>query len=163
MRSPLRLTHLCPVLIVALAAMANTLTAAPTNSASLAKAETLVVQPPFIAPAIPQSTFVMPKKRAEGRDPFFPKSDRVYGVDTTVKPVIVKSPVAEIVVRGISGTQEQPLAILNSTTFTTGEENDVLTSAGRMRIRCIEINMSTGTVIIQVGGERRTLRLAPQK
>jgi hypothetical protein len=55
------------------------------------------------------------------------------------------------------------LAIINNTTFTTGEENDVITTAGRMRVRCVAINMVHGTVLVQVGGERRELRLQPQK
>lgn len=130
---------------------------APTNAPASAATPALIVQPPFVAPAVPQSSFVVPKKRAEGRDPFFPKSDRVYGVDTTVKPV--PTPVADLTLQGISGTPEQPLAIINNRTFTAGEGGDVVTKAGRMQIRCVEINMAAGTVLVQVGGERRELRL----
>ena len=136
--------------------------AAPTNAPAGGVLEGLVVQPPFIAPAVPQSSFALPKKRDEGRDPFFPKSTRVYGVDATVKPVIA-TPVAELTLKGISGTPEQPLAIINTTTFSAGEENDVITKAGRMRIRCVEINMAAGTVLVQVGAERKVLQLAPLK
>ena len=37
------------------------------------------------------STFIIPRKTTEGRDPFFPNSSRVYSVDTVVtnRPVSV--------------------------------------------------------------------------
>lgn len=113
-----------------------------------------------IAP--PLSTFVIPRKEVEGRDPFFPNSRRVYGTDSTVTnraPTVV----ADLVLKGISGTPEQPLAIINTTTFTAGEINEVLIKNGRLRIQCVEINMSLGTVLLQIGSERRELRLASAK
>ena len=140
-----------------------TLRAAPTNTVAAAKSEGFAVQSLYQAPVVPMSEFVMPKNRAEGRDPFFPNSTRPYGVDATVKSVVPVTPVADLTLKGISGTDEQPLAIINNTTFTNGEENDVTTKAGKMRIRCIEIHKDAGTVLIQVGGERRELRLAPRK
>ena len=72
-------------------------------------------------------------------------------------------PTAELALMGISGTPEQPLAIINNRTFSAGEEGDVVTRAGKIRIRCVEINMSSGTVSVQVGGQSRELRLAPSK
>jgi hypothetical protein len=150
-------------LLFALLASAFTLRAASTNAPAPAKVGGGVVQPPFIAPAVPQSAFIVPKKAAEGRDPFFPRSTRVYGTEPSTNKVVAVTPVAELVLKGISGTPEKPLAIINNTTFTSGEENDVVTQAGRIRIRCIEINMDAGTVVVQVGGERRELRLAPKK
>ncbi len=138
--------------------------AATTNSPS---ANPAAAQGQAVATAVfpppPQSVFVMPKKAAEGRDPFFPNSARVYTSDTDAKP---KGPVAVVVdlsLKGISGTAAEPLAIINTTTFTTGEENDVITTAGRMRVRCVEINMVKGIVLVQVGGERRELRLQSKK
>ena len=138
--------------------------AATTNSSA---ANPTAAQGPAVATAVlpppPQSVFVMPKKATEGRDPFFPNATRVYLSDTEVKP---KGPVAAVVdlsLKGISGTAAEPLAIINTTTFTTGEENDVITTAGRMRVRCVEINMLKGTVLVQAGGERRELRLQSKK
>lgn len=108
--------------------------------------------------APPVSAFVIPRKITEGRDPFFPNSTRVYGTDTAVtnRPASIA---ADLVLKGISGTPEQPLAIINTTTFTTGEMNEVIFKNGRLRIQCLEINMTAGTVLIQLGGERRELRL----
>jgi len=137
-----------------------TLSANATNAVAGARGEGLIVQPPFIEPAIPQSAFSQPKKVAEGRDPFFPKSVRVFGVDPTPKPATNAVPtIGELALKGISGTPEQPLAIINNRTLTVGEEADVPTGAGKIRIRCVEINMAEGTVLVQVGGQSRQLRL----
>lgn len=108
------------------------------------------------------STFVIPKQPSEGRDPFFPNSTRVYHVNVVSAPEAPKIE-ADLTLKGISGTPEQPLAIINTTTFTTGEVNEVITKTGRPKITCIEINMAAGTALIQIGAERRELRLAPQK
>jgi hypothetical protein len=150
---------------LAVAAAVASVWAGPSNGAASAPAgaERFVVPPPFVAPPIPQSVFVLPKKPAEGRDPFFPKSTRVYGEDQSAKPVKPATPVAELVLKGISGTAEQPLAIINNVTFAVGDELDVPTKAGRMKIRCLEINKDAGTAAVQMGGERRELRLAPLK
>ena len=137
-------------------------TANPTNSAAVAKGEGFV-QPPFIEPAIPQSAFKQPKKLAEGRNPFFPQSIRHIGIEATTKTNPIVTPTVELALMGISGTSEQPLAIINNQTFSTGEERDVMTRAGKTRIRCVEINMAEGTVSVQVGGQSRELRLAPSK
>ena len=135
--------------------------AAPTNSTPVAKGDGFVVQPPFIEPAIPQSTFRLPKKLVEGRNPFFPQSVRHLGIEATSKTNSVVMPTAELALKGISGTPEQPLAIINNMTFTAGEEQDVVTRAGKIRVRCVEIHMSEGTVLVHVGGQSRELRLAP--
>jgi len=108
---------------------------------------------------VPVSVFLIPRKAVEGKDPFFPNSSRVYGTETTVKsggaPVIA----ADITLKGISGTPEQPLAILNTTTCTTGETAEIITKTSRVKVQCLEINMAAGTVLLQIGSERRELRL----
>lgn len=154
--------------VIALASPSVALGAAATNSVAdtnlIAQADESLGKPPFVEPPVQPSVFIIPKKPAEGKDPFFPKSIRPYGIDSTPKPVVVAKPVvADLTLRGISGTPEKPLAIINTTTFTVGEENDVLTQAGRLRLRCLDINAAEGTVLIQIGGERRQLRLPPAK
>lgn len=108
------------------------------------------------------STFVLPRQISEGRDPFFPNSSRVYGTDA-VKVADAPKVDFDLSLKGISGTQEQPLAIINTTTFTTGESNEVITRNGRPKITCVEINMNAGTVLVQIGAERRELRLSPKR
>lgn len=159
--------------VLGLIALAPTVGGAPTNATAkrpaatnraveTAGAETKSAPPALTDQPIPQSVFTVPKKKEEGKDPFFPASTRA-GAEISTKPTGPAPVVAELLLKGISGTAENPLAIVNTTTFTTGEENDVITKVGRMKIRCLEINMSAGTVIIQVGGERRELRLPPMK
>lgn len=117
---------------------------------------------PATAPA-PQSVFMVPRKVAEGKDPFFPNSSRVYGAETVSKGTGPAPIVADISLKGISGTPEQPLAIINTTTCTTGETAEIITKNSRIKVQCLEINMAAGTVLLQIGGERRELRLAPLK
>ena len=112
------------------------------------------------APAA-QSVFVMPKGKQEGVDPFFPRSSRLYTgpvapivVSTTPEPVTVA---VELKLKAISGLPEHRLALINNHTFEAGEEGEVVTTNGRMRIRCLEIHQESA--VIQVGPERRELRL----
>ncbi len=149
---------------LALSAFAFAMPAANTNSPSAkpGAGKNEATAPAELLPP-PQSVFVIPKKPTEGKDPFFPNATRIYASDTPVKLTTPVSPVGELSLKGISGTAAEPLAIINTTTFTTGEENDVITSVGRMRIRCVAINMGNGTVLVQAGGERRELRLQPKK
>ena len=143
----------------ALGLPAATTTNSPTATHVSAKGET----PAALFPPRPQSVFVVPKTSSEGKDPFFPSSSRVYTANNPVPQKTPVAPVGELALKGISGTASEPLAIINTTTFTTGEESDVFTNAGRMRVRCVEISMAKGTVLVQMGGERRELRLQPKK
>ncbi len=154
---------LCVSLVVlAEVGAGSTMYAAATNAPAVA-AGPFVVPPLFIAPSVPQSVFVSPKNQSEGRDPFFPRSDRPYRQFNTEPVVVPNKPQADLSLKGISGSKEQPLAIINNVTFTSGEENDVMTKAGKTSIRCEEIRMDEGVVVVRVGGERRVLRLAGVK
>jgi hypothetical protein len=108
-------------------------------------------------PEIPKSVFIIPTKPQEGKDPFFPRSVRLFSsvlVKTNIQPIT--HPV-ELHLNGISGTAERPLAIINNQTFETNEEGEIPTHPGRARIRCLEIKPDS--VLIQVGGEQRMLHL----
>jgi hypothetical protein len=151
---------------IVLLATSNPVAAAGTNATLLvhAKAATVGAAPaaPVFETEIPRSTFTIPKKMNEGKDPFFPNSTRIYVTDVP-KPTPTVSLGAELTLKGISGTAEQPLAIINTTTFTTGETNEVLLKNGRTKVQCLEINMDAGTVVVQVSGERRQLSLSRGK
>jgi hypothetical protein len=135
-----------------------------TNATSKAKSASPA---PETAPAeaeIPQSVFVAPASASEGRDPFFPRTIRLFGtatvgVRTNPQPAFV----VELVLKGISGTRERPLAIINNQTFAPGEEGPIVSGGRRVQIRCVEINAQAETVTIQIGSERRELRLKPLK
>lgn len=108
----------------------------------------------------PQSVFIMPKGRPEGVDPFFPRSLRPYGpvmpivIDTNPAPVTVA---VELRLKAISGLPEHRLALINNHTFEAGEDGEVLTTNGRIRIRCLEVHQDSA--VVQVGPERRELHL----
>ena len=121
-----------------------------------------------VAAVIPRSIFVVPTSEREGRDPFFPRTTRLHAVAQTSKTGIVRtnpqpSIAIELALKGISGTPERPLAIINNQTFAVGEENDVVSGGRRMRIRCLEINVAAESVTIQVGNQKRELRLKQSK
>jgi hypothetical protein len=106
-------------------------------------------------PVIPRSTFEAPKNSKEGRDPFFPNSTRVFG---TVEAKTNAGPMAvNLFLKALSGTVAQRLATINNATFAAGEVNDVIAGTTRVRVHVIEIKEDS--VLIEVGGVRRTLRM----
>jgi hypothetical protein len=110
---------------------------------------------------IPKSVFLIPTTPQEGKDPFFPRSMRLFAsavVKTNVQR-LATPPSVELRLNGISGTADRRLAIINNQTFETNEEGEVPTNPGRARIRCLEIKADS--VLVQVGAEQRVLRLRP--
>lgn len=107
--------------------------------------------------AIPQSVFTIPTNPKQGRDPFFPNSTRLPGGASL--PVHSSSSHSDVtlVLKGLSGAPDHRLAIINDRTLAEGEESEINTSAGRVRIRCLQIRGEV--VVVEVGGERRELRL----
>jgi len=111
----------------------------------------------FVAP---EAKFVQPRNPQEGRDPFYPRSTYPYGpiasieVSTNAGPVTVA---VELKLKALSGLPPHRLAVINNHTFEAGEEAEVITTNGRMSIRCLEITENSATV--QVGPERRVLRM----
>jgi hypothetical protein len=96
-----------------------------------------------------RSTFIMPSDPKEGRDPFFPNSTRPYKTAVTVSSP--SQDISSLVIKGFSGSVDHRLVIINNHTFATGDEGDVITSIGRIHLRCIEIR--TNSVVIDVGGQ----------
>jgi hypothetical protein len=101
---------------------------------------------------VPRSVFVVPTNSVEGRDPFFP--NRLAGASSTKHPV---SKIPPLILNGISGTPEHRLVMINGRTMAEGEEPEVPTSAGRVRVRCIKIKADS--VLVEVNGEPQELRL----
>lgn len=87
----------------------------------------------------------------KGRDPFFPKSTRQSvepSNDGDAAPTVV------LAVKGFSGYGNHRMAIINDHTFMVGEESEVVSAGGRIRIRCVEIR--DGVAVVTIGN-------APQK
>ena len=129
------------------------LPAARAQTPSLPKIDTL---PGHVSPFV--STFV--DSRSFGKDPFFPKSGR-----RLIQPVLNTNVVLQpgelpqgMVLKGLSGTKDRPLAIINNYTFALGEEAEVRIGNQLIRVKVIEIKERS--VILSVNGtEPRELTL----
>jgi len=120
------------------------LVAAPTNQAQSATTNAV------------RSVFVLPMNPGEGRDPFFPKSNRPYETAMTATNKSVE--ITALVVRGVSGSSVHRLVIINSTTFAAGDVADVFTDQGRIRVHCIEIKPRS--VVVEVGNQYHELPIS---
>lgn len=108
-------------------------------------------------PEPPKSVFINPATPREGRDPFFPHSTRRTKTTTVVTTATAPVIIAELQLKGMAGTADRRLAIINNRTFEVGEEGTVLTDVGRVRITCKEIGAEFVRVVLN--GQERTLTL----
>jgi len=135
------------------------LAAQPKTNSPAARPAPAPTNAPPVQLEIPKSVFIIPTTPQQGKDPFFPRSMRLYAsvvVKTTQKP---SAPQVELKLNGISGVAPRRLAIINNHTFEANEEGAVSTATGPVRIHCLEIRADS--VLIQMGGEQRVLRLRP--
>jgi hypothetical protein len=96
-----------------------------------------------------------------GKDPFFPMSHRrdpVAPTVTTPSPVHVAP---TLILRGIVGSAGRRLAIINNETMEVGEESAVRTAAGRVRVKCLEIDPDS--VLVQIEGESQPKKLVMEQ
>jgi hypothetical protein len=124
---------------------------APTNAPAIAGQTNAL---PAGETAFPKSEF---DERA-GKDPFFP-----YRVLTpAVKPPVESAPSEAgrlLALNGLFGTANRPLATINGRPFEVGEEGEITTSAGKLKIRCLEIHKDSVVVEITETREHKELRL----
>ena len=102
------------------------------------------------------STFKIPTSLNEGRDPFYPNATRFLNRPVEPAPDNTHVPVV-LEFKGISGTPERPLAIINNRTFAVGEEQEITTSQGRVKLRLLEIDPKAMRVKVIAQGETREL------
>ena len=122
-------------------------------------ARTPAATPAAAAAAAPQETqqfkSVFVDRPNFGRDPFFPKSDRRGSVqDIVVEPVANFN---NIVLKGISGSAEKRLAILNNKTFAAGEDGELRIGGHPTKIKIVEVREKS--VVISINGVTRELVL----
>ena len=128
------------------------------NSIAAPPARTPAATPaPAATPQEPQvvkSVFV--DRPNFGRDPFFPNSLRRGKVvqDTVVEPVANFN---NIVLKGISGSSEKRLAILNNKTFEAGEDGELRIGGHLTKIKIVEVREKS--VVISINGVTRELFL----
>ncbi len=126
---------------------------APTPQTTVATSNAIPAELP-----VPQSVFGNPTKVADGRDPFYPHSLRPYHLPAAPSMPNAPAPVAiDLQLKGISNVNGLKLAVINNATLKEGEDGDVVTAAGKVRVSCIEIKVDTA--LVQVGTERRLLKL----
>jgi len=158
-RSPLPFEKLL-ALAVALLGLAFTGLAAQTQTNASAGSAPVATNALPLLPQIPQSIFIIPTTPQEGKDPFFPRSMRLFNdvvVKTNLQSTAVAVVAVELKLNGISGTADHRLAIINNRTFEIGEEGEVASNVGRVRIICKDIKADSVRVLIS--GEERILRL----
>ena len=133
-------------------------------SASNSLAEEKSAPPAAAAAAsnsVPLSVFVVPSNSSEGRDPFFPKSERPWRrvttvVSTNVHPVQPSSEVAYI---AFTGTPDHRLATMTingiGRTLAVGESTTITSRGSQIEVRCIEITEEK--VVVEINGEARVV------
>jgi hypothetical protein len=104
------------------------------------------------------SIFIMPTSPSEGRDPFFPNSTRPYE-DSIVKHHTAVD-ITSLQIKGFSVIAGHHYVIINNHTFGEGDEGDVLTSDGRIHIRCLSIGADS--VLVESGGAQHILKFSGQ-
>jgi hypothetical protein len=144
-------------IVALLAAPAPTLSAAPATNLSTAPAHTNAPAPAgtnTVKLIIPVAVFDV--TNAAVKDPFFPLSARrAVPSAVTNAPVAVNSSL--FLLKGLSGGVGRRLALINNRTLAVGEDAEVTTSAGRFKIRCLEIK--DDSVVIHVEKLNGTLVL----
>jgi hypothetical protein len=111
-----------------------------------------------VAIEIPRAVFTVPATAQQGKDPFFPRSRRPFVSAVVVSPTNPPPVVADLRINGTSGSEEQPLVIINNVTFGVGDIREVTSGGRRISVHCLEINLSAGSATVEADGLRRVLR-----
>lgn len=112
---------------------------------------------PAPAPPPPRSVFALPMSSREGRDPFFPESQRLYEeIGPRVTHTVDSS---SFVVHGSSWQDGRRLVIINNHTFAAGDEGDVIT-ADKVRVHLRVIRIHDDIVVIEANGTKREIKIA---
>jgi hypothetical protein len=133
--------------LAVLFAAALPVTAAPLDQASETLAMTNEVH------VVQRSVFNLPNSPKEGRDPFFPNSLRPYA--STVIPSAPTTDLSSLVMQSTLGTADHPLVVINNVTFAVGDDAEVTTPQGRIRIHCVAI--TADAAVIEAAGQRTVL------
>lgn len=113
-------------------------------------------------PALVKSVFV--DDPHSGIDPFFPQSRRRLEVfqQRSIATNIVQQPMEKLnllTLKGISGTKNQRLALINSSTVGVGELAEIRCGPQVVKVRCREIRDRSVIIELEGLGETRELKL----
>src|SRR5687767_9651528 len=103
------------------------------GTARSAQPQPAAPQAPVPAPAPEKSVFI--DAGGFGRDPFFPQSKRRQQT-ATPKVVLTGDIPGNIVLKGLSGTAQKRLAVINNYTLAEGEETEIRAGGQFFRVRC---------------------------
>jgi hypothetical protein len=154
-----RVIPLASILLIAAVSVRAAQAAKPGAAGSAKATKTTTNAAPTVAEP-PKSVFHVPTSMQDPlKDPFFPQSTRLRKVVPVATPTSPAAPVVNVKLelKGISGTSNQRLAIINSHTYGIGEEADLGTGNDHTRIRVVDIK--NDSVVVEVNGERQVLRL----
>ena len=107
-------------------------------------------------PEVAKSTFVMPRSKSEGRDPFNPNSSYPYqgsAPSGSKQPVTVA---VDLKLTGIGGTPDRRLCTINGRTFGKGEDGEMTVGGNKVQVHILEV--LEDSVVLTVNGEQRELR-----
>lgn len=121
------------------------------------------------SPGMIRSVFILPTGAKDGRDPFYPATNRALGeanqsansqsaTNSTAAGQSVE--IASLKFPGVSGTPGKLLAIINNHTFAVGDEGDVITPNGKIHLRCVEIHPDV--VVVEISGKIHRITLETQ-
>ena len=99
-----------------------------------------------------------------GRDPFFPTSQRRIVIPdepevTTSTQTPSSKMVAELELKGISGTRNRRIALINRKTFEEGESGEIDIKGQTIAIRCETITDDAVTITLLSNRTKHVLRL----
>ncbi len=100
--------------------------------------------------------------KAAGKDPFFPKSGRRNQAPPDQfqsTPLLILS---QLSLKGISGTKDKRLALINNRTLEVGEESEFRQGNQSVKIRCVEITDKSVFITVEGSPDRKELRLRGQ-
>jgi hypothetical protein len=98
----------------------------------------------------------------KSRNPFFPgskgqKEATLNKPTTPVVPVVIIPPEDRLVLKGISGPTSGRYALVNDKILTRGEEANIRTSSGPVKVKCLEITDSS--VVLKINDQEKTKEL----
>lgn len=106
---------------------------------------------------IPLSVFDVTAKPT--KDPFFPNSLRQPVPQATNSAPIFSA--SSFTLKGVSGSSKERLAIVNNRTLAAGEDAEVVTSSGKVKIHCVEVKETS--VVLRLAGQTEPMEIALRK
>ena len=141
---------------------------APGANVPAAPAKPVAPPPPAAATNAPPDQIVFVRSVFEdnaevGKDPFFPDSlrRRLLAKANDKQPALSTGErvFGQLFLKGVSGSAERRLALINGYTFQAGETVEMRVGGQPHKIRCLEIRENVAVIVLEETNERRELHL----